>query len=262
MIHPFERHFLHRKPLDKDMLSSIGLPPSFVEFFTAMHGCWDSRKAEACIIEVLRLEGLPGGVRLVNDALSCSFADRVGDLKAVLSWMRLITSKYTIDDAQRFAWIHRGLIKGAEGVLETLKVGDGELPATPKLLSAVVMARSPNLLSFFPAANLWDPSVRAFMAEFALKEIHQNTQLRNSMQVLKEFLYTGMDTSVITTDMLNRRPILLAITLLKIKPPVDALNGVLANHRTALYKSGVFSADEAKVSAKMKRTALSLDFEL
>lgn len=262
MIHPFERHFLQRKPLDRTQLSVIGLPPSFAGFFTEMRGRWDKQKAETCLVEVLRLEGLPGGVRLVNEALSCSFTDRVGDLKTLLSWMRFITSKYAIDDIQRDSWIHRGLIKGAEGVLQTLKVEDGSLPATPKLLSAIVMARCPGLLSFFPAAELWDPSVRSFMAEFALTEIHSNTQLRNSEQVLKEFLYPEMDTSVITTDMLNRRPIISAITALKIRPPAAAMEGVLAHHRTALYKSGVLSAEEAKVSAKMKRTALTLDLDL
>lgn len=262
MRHPFTDYIIGRQTHTLEQIKAIGLPSSYAQFFTEMSARWDKDRAEKCLREALRVEGYPGVIRLALDGLASSFTNRVGNTKAVCVWLRFIADHVELEPGVKGLMVHRALANGSVVALQSLRIQDRSLAPTAQYLSAVVMSRSPDLLAFFPDSGQWSQEVRSFMAEFALYEVMSNTQLKHSEQVLKAFIYPGMDVSCITTDMLNRRPILNALIAHRIKPSPDVMEGVFAHHRTALYKCGILTAEEGRVTAKMKRTALNSDLQL
>lgn len=262
MTHPFEENIRRETPFDQDIHDLIGLPASFAEFWLSMRGRWSASKAERCLVEVLRAEGMAGAYRLIEDALAQNFTSRVGDLRTILRWISYVISKSPLESERQLRWVHLALTCGSPEALQAMRIPDGSLEANGRLLSAVVLARNADLLTFFPDQKLWDPNVRQLIATFALKEVVKTPQRRGSEQLLNALLYPKMDISQITTEMLNSKPILRAIVKNGIRPPLTVIKDVMSSHRTDLYKSGILTAEEARVSPKMKRNALDKDLQL
>jgi hypothetical protein len=262
MMHPFEEHIRKETPFDQDIHDLIGLPPSFSEFWQSMKGRWNIAKAERCLVEVLRAEGMPGAHRLIEDALAQNFNSRVGDLRTVLRWINYVLSHSPLDANRQQRWVHWAMTSGSPEALHAMRIADGSLEANGRLLSAVVLSRNPDLLAFFPEQKRWDPGIRRLIATLALKVVAQSPQRKGSEQLLNALLYPEMDVSQVSVEMLNSKPILRALIRNRIRPPLTGIKDVIASHRTELYKAGLLTAVEARVSSKMKRNALDKDLQL